>query len=234
MYRTTAALFSLTLLATGCAPDGSGFARADGDADELAPAPETEEELTAALFTAVFAPPADGPAEYASVLDLLLDVVVPSANADDSVSDSCAPGQDMGWATTSPSGPSGTFGAAQNAVDVDTDRDYCQDSAGNWNTGNGLYKSVELSGVTATCNWGGEYDLSALGIVRRVGQSANKDISATFSFSGDTDGSADCSLMLTNGSDEDSVHVAGLCSGWTAGFSATPGTSCTVDTKRAE
>lgn len=229
MRRSPAPLLVLALLAAGCAAEEDGFSW--GDADTLASAPETEEELTAALLAAVFAAPIEEEAEYASLLDLLLDAAIPSAQADDQVADSCAPSDDPPWVTMTPNGPSGTFGAAQNAVTLDTDQDYCQDSAGNWNSGNSLYKHFSLGGVTATCNWGGEYDVSSVGVSRRVGQSSNKDISATFTFEGDETGSADCSVLATSPG-EDEMHLGGVCSGWSAGFSATPGTACTLELKR--
>jgi hypothetical protein len=221
--RNVSAFLTLSLLAAGCAADDPSFAWTEGDAPVAVP--ETEQERTAALLAALFAPTRDDRGEIASAVDVLLEALVPSAHAD---GDSCAPSEDPSWVTLSLQGSSGTFGASQNAVSLDADRDYCQDTQGNWNSGNRLYKSFQIHGVEASCNWGEHYTVTASGVLRRIGQSMNKDVNASFTFAGADVGSADCSLQ-GNAQSDDALHLGGSCSGWTAGFPATPGTACTLE-----
>jgi|GEM_PF-4029719 len=220
--RLTLVVLLFCIATAGCAPGtGPSFAT---------PAPETQEELTAYLLAAAFAAPADEASGYATVLEQILDSAIPSAHADTSVDQSCEPGLSTNsWVNVALNGPSGTFGASGQEVSVDTDKDYCQDSQGNNQTGTDLFKYFTFTAVQASCNWGGTYDMGGVGVYNRNGNSGVKAVSGAFSFDGVQSGTSDCSLNGTNNGGG-ALLFAGRCTGWSTGFTATPGTACTLST----
>ena len=227
------ALLGLLGALTGCAAGTDGnFARVAPDGTAELDRPQSEQEIAAALMSAIFARPADEDSAYATVLDRLIELAIPTALADASP-DPCVAPEDPPWVSMSMTGPSGTFGASQNNVTLNADTSYCQNNQGVLNPGSGLFRHFTLHGLEATCNWGDDYTLSSAGVTNLIGNSLNKRLYGSISFEGASQsGSGDCSLVVTGDiGDNDGLRAGGVCSGWSANFSATPGTSCfiTVD-----
>lgn len=235
MERITRAGISLSLLLAfaGCNGGGeSDFGTVDSgpestldvDMDNSAARDEgipSDEEAMAyvadAILTSLGGAP---PTQTASRWDALGDALASKAFADNNESDWCAnpAAADVpSWVHVYENGPTGEFGAGCQTFNANTNSSYCQNPGGQRTSGSNKAKWVETDGVTVTCSWGRDYQVTFDGPVLRVGNSGNHRAYGNFSWvnlSNNRSGTSDCTTMIHQQNNDGEYHGNGTCSNY--------------------